>query len=284
MDACSSTTNHKAPQFFALDHPDPTRRDGLAGDWATDALAAGGAVWMNPVYGRTIGAWMAKAAETARAGATVVCLVPARTDTRWFHDHVLAEGAEVRYVRGRLKFGDATTGAPFASLVVMYRGRPSGEDVGTTGPDGDSRTSSSLATVTRFGHVLPASRSWTVERDRSASRHVAERLRRSSAPRRFSATPRAYRAATGAPGRTHPPGKAPSTWSAGTPSTPRPRVTLGTLRGGRSLEPCIGQARDREHRRADYAVLTSVRSSRARRTRLAFQPASTMARATADPS
>ena len=124
LDACSSTTNHKAPHFFALDHPEPERRDGLAGDWAADARSHQGAVWLNPVYGRTIGDWMAKAAETARGGATVVCLVPARTDTRWFHDHVLAEGAEVRYVRGRLKFGSATTGAPFASLVVIYRGHP----------------------------------------------------------------------------------------------------------------------------------------------------------------
>lgn len=137
VDACSSTANHKAPRFFALDHPDPDRRDGLAGDWAADALTHGGAVWLNPVYGRTIGAWMAKAAATARAGVTVVCLVPARTDTRWFHDHVLAEGAEVRFVRGRLKFGTATTGAPFASLVVIYRGQSSADDPGAAGPDGD---------------------------------------------------------------------------------------------------------------------------------------------------
>jgi site-specific DNA-methyltransferase (adenine-specific) len=129
LDACSSTTNHKAPHFFALDHPDLDRRDGLAGDWAADARTHQGAVWLNPVYGRTIGDWMAKAADTARAGATVVCLVPARTDTRWFHDHVLAEGAEVRYVRGRLKFGSATTGAPFASLVIIYRGHPVVEEV-----------------------------------------------------------------------------------------------------------------------------------------------------------
>ncbi|WP_330473518.1 DNA N-6-adenine-methyltransferase [Terrabacter sp. C0L_2] len=144
LDACSSTTNHKAPHFFALDHPDPDRRDGLAGDWAADARTHQGAVWLNPVYGRTIGDWMAKAAATARAGATVVCLVPARTDTRWFHDHVLAEGAEVRYVRGRLKFGSATTGAPFASLVIIYRGassvgaaEESSAEVVATRPQGD---------------------------------------------------------------------------------------------------------------------------------------------------
>lgn len=136
VDACSSATNHKSPHFFALDHPDADRRDGLAGDWAGDALAHGGAVWLNPVYGRTIGAWMAKAAQTAREGVTVVCLVPARTDTRWFHDHVLAEGAEVRFVRGRLKFGNATAGAPFASLVIVYRGHAAGDCAGASATDG----------------------------------------------------------------------------------------------------------------------------------------------------
>jgi site-specific DNA-methyltransferase (adenine-specific) len=121
LDVCASGGNRKADAYYGLDHPDGNRRDGLAGDWARYATALGGAVWMNPPYGRTIGAWMAKAAETAAAGATVVCLVPARTDTRWFHDHVLATGAEVRFVRGRLKFGDAAHSAPFASLVVILR-------------------------------------------------------------------------------------------------------------------------------------------------------------------
>lgn len=79
-----------------------------------------------------------RSAATARAGVTVVCLVPARTDTRWFHDHVLAEGAEVRYVRGRLKFGNATTGAPFASLVVIYRGSPADAELVPAGSDGDA--------------------------------------------------------------------------------------------------------------------------------------------------
>jgi site-specific DNA-methyltransferase (adenine-specific) len=76
---------------------------------------------MNPPYGRTIGSWMAKAHEASQRGATVVCLVPARTDTQWFHDHVLTAGAEIRFMRGRVKFGDAANGAPFASLLVIYR-------------------------------------------------------------------------------------------------------------------------------------------------------------------
>jgi site-specific DNA-methyltransferase (adenine-specific) len=126
LDACASATNRKTPAYYGLDHAELERRDGLAGDWAADARRLGGAVWMNPVYGRTIGKWMAKAAATAAAGATVVCLVPSRTGTRWFHDHVLANDADVRYVKGRLKFGDATHAAPFDSLVIVFR-PPSGQ-------------------------------------------------------------------------------------------------------------------------------------------------------------
>ena len=121
LDACASSTNHKAPVYYGLDHPDPARRDGLAGAWAADAAAGGGATFCNPPYGRGIAAWMEKAAAEASRGTTVVCLVPARTDTQWFHDHVLAAGAQVRFVKGRLRFGQATNSAPFANLVVIYR-------------------------------------------------------------------------------------------------------------------------------------------------------------------
>lgn len=86
---------------------------------------------MNPPYGRPIAAWMAKAHAAARAGATVVTLVPVRADTAWWHEHVLATGAEVRYVRGRLTFGDAVNTAAFASAVVIYR--PT-DVAGTPGP------------------------------------------------------------------------------------------------------------------------------------------------------
>ncbi|MGE9781898.1 DNA N-6-adenine-methyltransferase [Janibacter sp. G368] len=120
LDVCASTGNAKTDAFYALDHRDPTLRDGLAQDWAADAARLGGAVWMNPPYGRPIGAWMAKAVQAARAGATVVTLVPVRADTQWWHEHVLAAGAKVRYVRGRLTFGAATNTAAFASAVVIY--------------------------------------------------------------------------------------------------------------------------------------------------------------------
>ena len=76
---------------------------------------------MNPPYGRGIGKWMKKAYESAQSGATVVCLVPARTDTGWWHDYAMR--GEVRFVRGRLKFNGLNCNAPFPSEVVIFRGK-----------------------------------------------------------------------------------------------------------------------------------------------------------------
>ncbi|WP_082556019.1 DNA N-6-adenine-methyltransferase [Aeromicrobium sp. Root472D3] len=130
LDVCSSKANHKAPVFYALDHDNPNFRDGLAGDWAADA--AGQTIWCNPPYGRGIRAWMEAALHAAQTGgATVVCLVPVRADSAWWHDLVLSTGAEVRYVRGRLKFGDAKNSAAFSSAVVIYR--PT-DVIGAAGP------------------------------------------------------------------------------------------------------------------------------------------------------
>jgi site-specific DNA-methyltransferase (adenine-specific) len=126
LDVCASAANAKTPAYYGLNHPDPTRRDGLQGNWAAEAQTLGGAAWHNPPYGRTIGAWMAKACKEAAAGATVVCLVPARTDTRWWHDHVMTPEHEVRFVKGRLKFGAGTAPAPFPSALIVMRPEPSG--------------------------------------------------------------------------------------------------------------------------------------------------------------
>lgn len=75
---------------------------------------------MNPPYGRQIGKWVKKASESR---AIVVCLLPARTDTKWFHDYVLGK-AEIRFVKGRIKFGNAKAGAPFPSMVAVFRNAP----------------------------------------------------------------------------------------------------------------------------------------------------------------
>lgn len=107
LDVCATSGNAKCPLYFTEDD------DGLAQDWR-------GVCWMNPPYGRVIGHWMAKAHAAADAGATVVCLVPARTDTDWFWEH--ARHGEIRFLHGRLKFGCAMS-APFPSCVVIF-GRP----------------------------------------------------------------------------------------------------------------------------------------------------------------
>jgi hypothetical protein len=88
-------------------------QDGLRQAW-------GGTCWLNPPYGGEVGNWVRKAYESAsRDSATVVCLLPARTDTRWWHE--FCSQAEVRFVKGRVKFGDAKTGAPFPSAIVIFR-------------------------------------------------------------------------------------------------------------------------------------------------------------------
>jgi phage N-6-adenine-methyltransferase len=109
LDPCCTVSSAKAPKFFTKED------DGLAQDWT-------GRVWMNPPYGREIGKWMRKAHESHLAGAEVVCLVPARTDTAWWHDYAMK--GEIRFIRGRIKFGGAKHSAPFPSALVIFRRSP----------------------------------------------------------------------------------------------------------------------------------------------------------------
>jgi site-specific DNA-methyltransferase (adenine-specific) len=106
LDVCADAQNAKCWRFFS------EQDNGLYQDWAPNRC------WMNPPYGREIGRWMKKAHEESLRGATVVCLVPARTDTAWWHDYA-AKGA-VTFIRGRLKFGDAKNSAPFPSAIVVF--------------------------------------------------------------------------------------------------------------------------------------------------------------------
>lgn len=106
LDVCANDSNAKCRRYFTPE------RDGLEQVWE-------GVCWMNPPYGRQIEHWMAKAYASARAGALVVCLVPARTDTRWWHRY--ATRGEVRFLRGRLRFGGAQNSAPFPSAVIVFR-------------------------------------------------------------------------------------------------------------------------------------------------------------------
>ena len=107
LDPCSTHENAKCAKHYTNED------DGLNQDWSQDS------VFMNPPYGRVISNWMQKAYESSQAGATVVCLVPARTDTRWFQDYAL--NGKIHFVKGRLKFGDAKNGAPFPSAIVVFR-------------------------------------------------------------------------------------------------------------------------------------------------------------------
>ena len=100
---------------FTLD-PCPLHADG---DWSGLAIEWTGSVFVNPPYGRHIGDWIAKGFESAQAGATVVMLIPSRTDTRWWHDYVMK--GEIRFIKGRLHFGDGKGSAPFPSCIVVFR-------------------------------------------------------------------------------------------------------------------------------------------------------------------
>ncbi len=114
LDACALPENAKCAAYF-----DP-EQDGLSQPWR-------GTVWCNPPYGRQIGKWVKKAAESAMAGATVVMLLPARTDTKWFHQYIYGK-SEIRFIPGRLKFLGAKYNAPFPNMVVIFRRKEGGED------------------------------------------------------------------------------------------------------------------------------------------------------------
>jgi hypothetical protein len=105
-DVCARPENAKCPQFWTQED------DGLSMEWT-------GVLWMNPPYGRELRKWMAKAHEAARHGATVVCLIPARTDTKWFQGYCVA--GEIRFIKGRLRFSNHEHSAPFPSAIVVFR-------------------------------------------------------------------------------------------------------------------------------------------------------------------
>ena len=106
LDVCALPSNAKCERYFT------PADDGLSQTWS-------GVCWMNPPHGKEIGLWMRKAYLSSRQGATVVCLVPARTDTRWWHDYAMR--GQIRFIKGRLKFGDAKANAPFPSAVVIFQ-------------------------------------------------------------------------------------------------------------------------------------------------------------------
>lgn len=121
LDPSATPENAKCARFFTRDD------DGLSQPWAPAI------VFCNPPYGsRETGRWVAKARQEADRGAVVVLLIPVRTDTRWWHDHI--EGrAEVRFLKGRVRFDGAKSSAPFPSAVVVFRETDSRNACGVCG-------------------------------------------------------------------------------------------------------------------------------------------------------
>jgi len=109
-DVCAISDNAKCQHFFSPE------QNGLIQDWR-------GSCWMNPPYGRTIGKWIEKAStEQRNNGTTVVCLLPARTDTRWFHEFIYNKpNVTIELLRGRIKFGGHKNCAPFPSMIVIFQ-------------------------------------------------------------------------------------------------------------------------------------------------------------------
>lgn len=106
LDPCCTHENAKCERHFTKED------DGLSKDWG------GQVVFCNPPYGRELPKWVKKCYDESRH-ADVVMLIPARTDTRWFHDYIYGK-AEIRFIKGRLKFNDGKSSAPFPSMIVIY--------------------------------------------------------------------------------------------------------------------------------------------------------------------
>lgn len=107
LDPCATDINHKCAKYFTK-------------SWG------GYNVFCNPPYGRVINAWVEKAYnESKKDNTLIVMLLPARTDTKWFHNYIYKK-AEIRFIKGRLKFGGSKNSAPFPPMLVIYKGASNG--------------------------------------------------------------------------------------------------------------------------------------------------------------
>lgn len=111
LDPCADAYNYRCQKYFTKEE------NGLFQDWQGEVVSC------NPPYGRGINKWIAKASNEAGGETTIVMLIPARTDTKWFHDYIYKKrGVEIRFIKGRLKFGDSKNSAPFPSMIVIFNG------------------------------------------------------------------------------------------------------------------------------------------------------------------
>lgn len=113
LDPCADEFNHKCSKYYTKE------QDGLVQDWSNET------VFCNPPYGREIGKWVEKCySEVIQGNAKcAVMLIPSRTDTQWFHKYIYKKAYEIRFIKGRLKFGDSKNSAPFPSMVVIFKKR-----------------------------------------------------------------------------------------------------------------------------------------------------------------
>ena len=107
LDPCSDGKNNKCSKYYTEED------DGLVQDWSQDVT------FMNPPYGREIGKWIEKAYKESLRGGQVVCLIPSRTDTRYWHNYCM-KASEIIFIKGRVKFGDGKAPAPFPSAIVVF--------------------------------------------------------------------------------------------------------------------------------------------------------------------
>lgn len=118
LDAAANASNAKCERFFTQED------NGLKQCWANES------VWLNPPYGREIGLWVEKAKIEATKGSIVVMLIPARTETKYWHEHIFPHASRILFVSGRLKFGGAPHNAPFPSAVIVF-GDGDGQEIST---------------------------------------------------------------------------------------------------------------------------------------------------------
>lgn len=109
LDVCAEDDNAKCANYYTPND------DGLLQPWAASN-------WCNPPYGNGVYHWLEKARREKMNGNTTVLLLPSRTDTKWFHYHVLPHADEIRFIKGRLRFGGSKENAPFPSMLVIFKG------------------------------------------------------------------------------------------------------------------------------------------------------------------
>lgn len=109
LDVCAEKNNAKCRRYFS------PKANGLEQNWSPHRC------WMNPPFGEGIAHWVLKAKNEAYAGALVVCLLPVRSDTFWWHNYLLQSAHNIYFVRGRLKFDDGPGKCPFPVAVVVFR-------------------------------------------------------------------------------------------------------------------------------------------------------------------